>query len=210
MRIISHRGYWKREAEKNSLTALVRSLNLGFGLETDIRDYCGELVVSHDIPGKSVLSFEKFLECSVDLCIEKSLTLALNIKSDGLAGKLSASLKNYPALDVFVFDMSVPDSRSYYNENITVFTRMSEVEQPVWLQDSAGVWLDSFYSEWYDLDIVENFLSAGKKVCLVSPELHGRKHMKFWEKVRGLSQYDTVLLCTDCPEDARNYFEVVR
>ena len=90
MRIISHRGYWKHEIEKNSLTALLRSLNTGFGLETDIRDYSGELVISHDIPGKSVLSFDDFLQCSVNLCVEKNLTLGLNIKSDGLAAKLSA------------------------------------------------------------------------------------------------------------------------
>tara|TARA_B100001093_G_scaffold426218_1_gene420037 strand:+ start:60 stop:692 length:633 start_codon:yes stop_codon:yes gene_type:complete len=207
MKIISHRGYWQRESEKNSMTALARSLNVGFGIETDIRDYCGELVISHDIPRKSVLSFDKFLECSFDLCLEKNLTLALNIKSDGLAAKLSESLKKHSALDVFVFDMSIPDSRSYYSEDISVFTRMSEVEKPVWLDESAGVWLDSFYSEWYDLDIVENFLSSGKRVCLVSPELHGRDHIKFWEKVRDLSQYDNVLLCTDFPEDAIKYFE---
>ena len=50
MRIISHRGYWKQEIEKNSDIAFHRSFRLNIGTETDFRDYKGELVISHDVP----------------------------------------------------------------------------------------------------------------------------------------------------------------
>jgi len=41
MLVISHRGYWKELAEKNRPIAFERSFALGFGTETDIRDYKG-------------------------------------------------------------------------------------------------------------------------------------------------------------------------
>ncbi|MDB5448782.1 MAG: hypothetical protein JWQ97_4099, partial [Phenylobacterium sp.] len=50
MRIISHRGYWREPSEKNSRTAFARTLEAGFGTETDVRDLVGQLVVAHDPP----------------------------------------------------------------------------------------------------------------------------------------------------------------
>ena len=50
MRVVSHRGYWRDDAEKNSLPAFERSFALRFGIETDLRDAVGRLVVSHGIP----------------------------------------------------------------------------------------------------------------------------------------------------------------
>jgi glycerophosphoryl diester phosphodiesterase len=49
-RILAHRGYWLEPGEKNSLSAFRRAFEGGFGIETDIRDLDGELVVSHDPP----------------------------------------------------------------------------------------------------------------------------------------------------------------
>lgn len=80
--------------------------------------------------------------------------------------------------------MSVPDMQSYFAAGIQVFTRMSEVErEPVWLDRSSGVWLDSFYSEWYDLSEIQKLTEIGKRVCIVSPELHQRPHKNLWEKL---------------------------
>ena len=84
MKIISHRGYWKRLAEQNTIKAFQRSFALGFGTETDIRDLQGELVVSHDMPKGDEMRLEKFLALVSSYEDAHSLTLALNIKSDGL------------------------------------------------------------------------------------------------------------------------------
>ncbi len=50
MIILSHRGYWKSEEERNQEVAFHRSFDLGYGTETDIRDIQGKLVISHDMP----------------------------------------------------------------------------------------------------------------------------------------------------------------
>ncbi|HDG1702299.1 TPA: hypothetical protein PFE33_004667, partial [Kluyvera ascorbata] len=47
--------------EKNTQTAFERSFSLGFGTETDIRDFGGELVISHDIADQNCISFKKFI-----------------------------------------------------------------------------------------------------------------------------------------------------
>jgi hypothetical protein len=71
--------------------------------------------------------------------------------------------------------MSIPDTRAYFKAGIPVFTRVSEVERnPAWLEQSAGVWLDAFESEWYGMTDILSLLRAGKRVCVVSSELHGR------------------------------------
>lgn len=33
MKIIAHRGYWKTESEKNTMTALTRAVENGYGFE---------------------------------------------------------------------------------------------------------------------------------------------------------------------------------
>ena len=48
----------------------------------------------------------------------------------------------------------------------------------------------------------------GKRVCLVSPELHGRPYRPFWDMIKqnGLGMSDQIELCTDRPDEAREYF----
>ena len=68
MEILSHRGYWKNEGEKNTKIAFERSFQLGFGTETDIRDYKGELVISHDIADSSCMKLEAFQKAQPSAC----------------------------------------------------------------------------------------------------------------------------------------------
>lgn len=204
MKFLSHRGYWKTAAEKNTEIAFTRSFSLNFGTETDVRDANNELCISHDIATGNELSFDAFLQLANTN--SAPLTLALNVKADGLARPMRRVLDAYPALDCFVFDMSVPDMRSYFEAGIPVFTRMSEVErQPVWLDRSAGVWLDGFESEWYETAFIEELLKQ-KRVCVVSPELHGRSHLVFWERIKHLVNESRLMLCTDYPQEAAKFF----
>ncbi|ENU21837.1 hypothetical protein F993_03766 [Acinetobacter proteolyticus] len=203
MEILSHRGYWQAEHEKNTLVAFQRSFDLDFGTETDIRDQMGRLVISHDIP----ISQSMYLSDFLNLLGSKSLYLALNIKADGLAKPLLQTMNEYPSLNWFVFDMSIPDMKVYLDLNIPVFTRISEVERhPIWLEQSSGIWLDAFYTDWYSVELIESFLSQGKKVCIVSSELHGRSQKDLWEKIYSLKKSPNLILCTDYPELARNFF----
>ena len=203
MKILSHRGYWKEASEKNSITAFLRSFNLNFGTETDLRDQNGEIVISHDIPENDSLLFKNFLKALND----KPLTLALNVKADGLAKELKKILQGYPELNYFVFDMSIPDMKSYLDLGISVFTRVSDVEKiPIWLEYSDGIWLDAFSHDWYDIEVIHKLLATGKQVCVVSHELHKRDYNEVWNMLYPLRTCAALMLCTDFPEDAHSFF----
>jgi hypothetical protein len=66
--------------------------------------------------------------------------------------------------------------------------------------------LDCFERDWIDEGAVRRRLAAGKAVCVVSPELHGRPHQAAWAALRGVAGEANVMLCTDFPEAARDYF----
>lgn len=203
MIIISHRGYWKAPSEKNRTISFKRSFDYGFGTETDVRDYNGQLVISHDIPNGSELTLEEFLAIFSD----SELPLALNIKADGLVFLLKDVLIAHRIKDWFLFDMSIPDMRSYLQAGVPVFARMSEVERtPAWMDEVAGIWLDAFSGIWYTADFVEELLQTGKRVCIVSPELHGQDPVPLWNMLKPISQHPSLIICTDQPESARNFF----
>jgi hypothetical protein len=209
MNIISHRGYWKTEDEKNQLNSFNRSFKLGFGVETDVRDYRGQLVISHDIPDASSISLDVFFEL-YSTNRNSALTLALNIKSDGLQLKLKNKLIEFGIENYFVFDMSIPESLGYLKKNITIFSRHSEYEPiPSFFSECEGIWLDSFLSRWFDYNLIFDHVEKGKKVAIVSPELHKRNHLQFWEylKINKLHLSENIMLCTDFPEDANNFFK---
>ncbi|ATR84278.1 phosphodiesterase [Pseudomonas sp. HLS-6] len=204
MRIISHRGYWLQKSERNQPEAFHRSFDLGFGTETDVRDVAGQLVISHDMPVGHELTLDNLLEIMAD----RNLPLAINIKADGLAKAVREKFDQHGHTNWFVFDMAVPDMRSYMREGIATYTRLSEVEQsPAWLDQAAGVWLDGFEGEWYTNSLITNLLSQGKQVCVVSPELHDRSPTALWQQLSDLKSEDGLTLCTDLPEDAVNFFK---
>lgn len=201
MIVLSHRGYWKAAAEKNRPVAFARSFDLGFGTETDIRDFNRDLIVSHDMPSGD----EPTLAGLLEIMAGRSMWLALNIKSDGLGALLLQRMRAAGHTNWFTFDMSVPDLMVQIGLGLPVFTRASEFErQPPCYQQASGVWLDAFESEWYNLSDITAFLDDGKYVCLVSPELHGRDPGPLWTELKAspLKHHPKLMICTDRPEEA--------
>lgn len=208
MVILSHRGYWKDTIEQNKVVAFERSFSLGIGTETDIRDYNGELVISHDIADRECISVNKFFEIYNNH--GDNVPLALNIKADGLQTKLMESLERYNITNYFVFDMSVPDAIQYIKKGLHSFTRGSEYERvPSFYANACGIWLDEFYSHWIDEAVIAKHLSEKKQICIVSPDLHKRNYMNEWrhykkiEKSLGISN---LMICTDHVEEAMRFF----
>lgn len=207
MIILSHRGYWKQEKEKNQPIAFERSFALGFGTETDVRDIAGTLVIAHDMPCGDEMLFEELLH----IMNYRNLPLAINIKADGLCDSLLALLHRYNHTNYFCFDMSIPDMVVQLRMNARVFTGISDIlEKPVLLEQAHGIWLDSFYSDWYDTTLIDELISHGKQVCIVSAELHKRDSKKQWQMIKNSTycQSSSLLLCTDYPEKAKEYFYV--
>lgn len=205
MIVLSHRGYWKTADEKNTEVAFRRSFDLGFGTETDIRDLSGELVISHDPPKGGEITFARFLE----LVGGRDLPLALNIKADGLAAKVAATMATTKLSKWFVFDMSIPDTIHQLKAGNPVFSRVSEYEAaPAFETRAAGIWLDAFEGEWWTPELISTWTTSGKTVCIVSPDLHKRDPLPCWRVLHSYSfpHPERVLLCTDRPEEARELF----
>jgi hypothetical protein len=203
--IISHRGYWKRREERNAQPAFERSFASGFGIETDLRDDRGRLVISHDPPSGQELSLDSVLSLYSDHGCPGPL--ALNIKADGLQEMLAASIEAHQVSDWFAFDMSVPDGVDFAKHGMRFFTRQSEYEPtPALYEESAGVWVDSFERDWFDDATLCAHLDAGKRVCVVSPELHARDAepaWRAWADWRAFASPD-LIVCTDHPQKLKD------
>ena len=137
------------------------------------------------------------------------MPLALNIKSDGLQIKVKNLLQKYKIENYFFFDMSIPDHIGYIKANLNTYTRQSEYEkEPIFYNDSIGIWLDAFENKWYDAELINNHLNSFKKVAIVSFDLHKREYLDQWEflKSHHFHTNENLLLCTDTPETAKTFF----
>jgi len=208
MIILSHRGYWKQESEKNTKCAFERSFLLGFGTETDIRDRNGQLVISHDMACSNSILAEEFFEIYRNL--GNDLPLALNIKADGLHQHLRTLLVEYEVKNYFVFDMAVPDGLNYINQDFITYTRHSEFEPiPAYYDIAQGIWIDEFYNHWITDEVINHHLKEGKSICIISPELHNRDYVVEWSHYRSLEKKigrDRLMICTDFPDKAKVFF----
>lgn len=208
MKILAHRGYWNDSIECNSLLALRTALENCYGFESDVRDYAGRMVISHNMADSSCQDAEEVFqwlhEFNDDYCF------AINIKADGLKDILKVFLDKYQIANYFLFDMSVPQMIEFREIGLTYFTRQSEVEpEPYMYEDASGVWIDGFWSiDWITEELLNNHINNGKTVCLVSPELHGKDDYRvFWEKLKDFDiDFDKVMLCTDHPDEAKECF----
>lgn len=209
MEIISHRGYWKESSEKNTEVSFERSFSLGFGTETDLRDFLGDIVISHDIPLEKKITFSEFLKCYKDSKCKGRL--ALNIKSDGLHQNIISQLIKSGVDNYFVFDMSIPDAIKSLEYGLNTFLRFSEYEpkNQLW-EKCVGIWYDSFGTNKLDFVLIKEIIDEGKDVCIVSSELHNRDFESQWEIIKQLPkkylESKSLLLCTDIPEKASEYF----
>lgn len=205
MIILSHRGYWKDIKERNQREAFIRSFDLGYGTETDLRDICGKIVISHDMPTGNEITFEDLLK----IMNGRNLPLALNIKADGLSDAIKELLDKYSHTNYFTFDMSIPDQVVQIKKGLNVFTGYSDIlSKPVLLNESEGVWLDCFNSDWYKQDLIDNLINNGKKVCVVSADLHKRDVAYQWKILSKCMSINSnnLFICTDYPEKAKEYF----
>lgn len=207
MEILSHRGYWKDfNTESNRRVAFERSFEMRFGTETDLRDCGGKVVISHDVPDGNEMCFEELLE----IMNGRNLPLALNIKADGLAERIEDVLRKFQHTNYFTFDMSIPELvYEINNSSLNIFSGYSDACRIIPMVDRVkGVWLDSFKKVWYTGDDILEILDTGKSVCIVSEDLHHRDNSVQWKMIKdaGLHKQNNVMLCTNIPEDADNYF----
>lgn len=211
MKIVAHRGTWTQKHEQNTIAALQASVESGYGIEFDVRDYAGDLVISHDPPANRGNTFKDLLDRIAEKAHEKKVPLAINVKSDGLASEITSLLNGYPRLDGFVFDMAVPDMRQYLKIGMPTFARLSDAEPYISYGDKVqGVWLDALESEDMIKAQFQATMLLEKEICIVSSELHRRPHEALWAWLLPYASEPNLMICTDFPDMANRYFNGVQ
>ena len=202
MNIIAHRGLWKEKIEQNSYQGIKKALDFGFGVELDVREKNGELIISHDPSnGNEILLFQEVL----DLFTRYDSILAINVKCDGILATLKPALAKIDNSNYFLFDMSIPETIAYLESGLTTFMRLSEYESYCKLHtQSDGIWLDAFQNDWWKEE--SKIFKSVKKICVVSPELHGREKTDAWEFLKSVNETVELYICTDYPESAKKFF----
>lgn len=211
-KIMAHRGLWIPPNKGNSIPEIIAGYSSGFGVELDIRDFHGKIAIAHDpIESDPVFLFDLLVSLNQDFPFESKPMIALNVKSDGLLDLFSEDeIQMLSSLNHFFFDMSVPESVKYTDRNKICATRVSELE-PLHNHGTNSRnqinWIDGFYESWWEKLIPENIFGEKTKTCiLVSPEIHGRKHIKTWEWAkRGVAKGFDIKLCTDYPLEALEF-----
>lgn len=209
--ILAHRGWWQDPSEKNSPQALERALEAGFGIETDFRDLDGRVVISHD-PARLAYDLrdaEWLLRLAGELGGRGRI--AMNIKADGLQAALTEALAAAELSEdrAYAFDMAVPDALGYLARELPTYTRVSEYETvPPFLDRAAGVWVDNFTGAFPQVARAAELMKSGKRVAIVSPELHRRDHAALWDEIAAARLHENPLfeLCTDLPQLALDKF----
>ncbi|WP_282196388.1 hypothetical protein [Turicimonas muris] len=205
MKIIAHRGLWQKLEDRNGIKAIGEALLEADGVETDVRDFQGKLVVSHDPATSSSVPFEEYLK----LPESRNKIWALNIKADGIGERIKKILSEFYIEDYFCFDMSIPETIRYRSFDLKLFSGVSDFLFAPKINDMAeGIWLDSFEKIWYSSEEIEVYLREKKKICIVSEELHQRDHLEQWGmlKCSGLYKSPFIYLCTDKPIEAKGFF----
>ena len=144
-----------------------------YGVEIDIRTRGEDIIINHDPYEKGVL-LKEWLE------FYDHALLILNVKEDGLEEELLELLKKKNIRNYFFLDQAMPSLIKYsmLGERKCAI-RVSEFESPETVYNLAGkldwVWMDCFTKFIITKDMADRLHELKFMICLVSPELQGRK-----------------------------------
>jgi hypothetical protein len=162
VKIIAHRV--------NTLKNLTKLGNDIFGVETDLRYYKDKLILSHDPKAKGD-NFNKFLK-------KTNKTIFLNIKSSGILKNIISLVKNK---NVFFLDISFSEIDHLFKLNLSkkILLRFSCYENfdlsNKYMKKIKWIWFDYFNDLKISIKNYKYFKKYNKKICLVSPDLLGKK-----------------------------------
>jgi hypothetical protein len=163
MEIIIHR--------QNLLNQLI-SLPRKYGVEIDIRSSGSQLILQHD----PFVNGENFIDW---ISHYGHGTLILNLKEEGLESNLIDIMSAYGIENYFFLDQSFPFLLKFSEVcQGRAAVRVSEFESIDTAIRLAGkikwVWIDCFSKFPLGIEHIKELKLLGYKLCLVSPELHGR------------------------------------
>lgn len=164
-----------------------------YGCEIDVRDFNGEIVLSHDIADSNSIKLDEFLQN-----IAEDKIIAINIKASEIGKKVKSILDKAYRKNYFVFDFSIPDLMKSISYGLNCAFRLSEYEKEI-IPNCNWVWIDMFEKIWYDQVFLKSIKEKGLKIALVSPELHNRNdELKEIKELVDEKLIDAI--CTDFPD----------
>ena len=150
----------------------LNSLPKEFGVELDLRDENGRVIIAHDpfIDGEKFEDYLKYYNHG---------TMILNIKSERIEHKVLDLINKYQVRRYFFLDSSIPMVIKLSDEgefNIAVrFSEYEPIESVLALKNRVKwVWVDCFSKLPIDYVSFKKLKDEGFNLCLVSPELQGR------------------------------------
>jgi hypothetical protein len=192
MIIISHR--------RNTVAELVATPQR-YGIEVDIRSRGDDLIIHHDafVAGES---FEQWIAAY------RHATLILNVKEEGLEGRLLNLMKAHGIEDFFFLDQSFPflmkTARAGERRCAVRASEFEVIDTALCLGGMVDwVWVDCFNPGlWLSGADARRLQDAGLRLCLVSPELQGRIGAEELEKVKERQRAQGIAfdaVCTKVP-----------
>jgi hypothetical protein len=163
MNLISHR--------RNTIEEL-KTTPKNYGVEVDIRSRGEQLIIHHD-PFVDGESFEDWISAY------QHGTLILNIKEEGLEGRLIALMQAHGIEDYFFLDQSFPFlvkwAKAGEHRSAIRISEFESIDTALTLAGKVNwVWVDCFNYFPLSHEDAQRLKNAGFKLCLVSPELQGR------------------------------------
>ena len=151
-------------------SAAISVFSVADGIEFDIRDSAGNIIVQHD-PFKGGQLFEEF----VSFCNPDKFYI-VNVKSEGIELEAIRILEDHGCHKFFLLDCSIPMIVKLGRIGETrIAARISEFESIDTLTHLRPyiqwVWVDVFTQLPLTEHIIEKLRTMDLKVCLVSPEL---------------------------------------
>jgi hypothetical protein len=176
-------------------------ISTNHGAEIDIRSQ-GEHLVLHHEPYKAGNRFDTWLE-NYDHQI-----LILNVKEEGLEDRVLELMEKNDIENFFFLDQSFPFLvKTSRTGESRCAVRVSEFENINTAMTLAGkvdwVWIDCFTRFPLDKDSATRLKKAGFKLCIVSPELHGRMQQSDTDEIIAAMNDAGVVpdaVCTKFPE----------
>lgn len=222
MDILAHRANvdGPKPALENSLAAAQRALELGFGIETDLRrDLQKRFYIAHDrqpwTPQNDFKQFATLFRKFSDRIIAMNVK-ELGYEADLIALQKSGDLGGKP----FYFDFELLEPKTPGSsqrriqklpggEKTSMAARLSDRGESLaqcLLIPASVVWADEFDSLWLTRSEVEAVHEADRKFYAISPELHGFDESARLKRWREFKDWKIDGLCTDYALSAREFF----
>jgi hypothetical protein len=179
---------------------LLRQTAPEFGVEMDLHAFGDRLVVHHDA-FTDALDFETWLDAY------RHAFVILNVKEEGIEGRVRDMVLERGIEDFFMLDLSFPALMKMVGlSESRLAIRVSEYEAAAGALTLAGkadwIWLDVFHGFPIPTPEHDALRAAGFKTCLVSPELHGRSSSEIVDMRNYMDKENIEIdaVCTKLPE----------